>query len=130
MSVTASKLAQMMKTLTEEDYSAVIKYVEFLISSRKQTTKATIQQIQEMFADNKGWDSEEEMLSDMAVLQSPAPIFFPLLHHRRQVFPPYCKASLLLFFAKRPRMDVVLLSNGAVQKLQLLDSFLRFRCDV
>ena len=69
MSVTASKLAQMMKALTEEDYSAVIKYVEFLISSRKQTTKATIQQIQEMFTDNKGWDSEEEMLSDMAAFR-------------------------------------------------------------
>ena len=68
MSVTASKLAQMMKTLTEEDYSAVIKYVEFLISSRKQTTKATIQQIQEMFTDNKGWNSEEEMLKVLQVL--------------------------------------------------------------
>ena len=66
MSIPASKLTQMIKMLTEEDYSAAIKYIEFLISSRKQTTKATIRQIQEMFTDNKGWDSEEEMLSDMA----------------------------------------------------------------
>ena len=59
----------MIKMLTEEDYSAAMKYIEFLISSRKQTTKATIRQIQEMFTDNKGWDSEEEMLSDMAAFR-------------------------------------------------------------
>jgi len=69
MSIPASKLTQMIKMLTEEDYSAAIKYIEFLISSRKQTTKATIRQIQEMFTDNKGWDSEEEMLSDMAAFR-------------------------------------------------------------
>ena len=69
MSIPASKLTQMIKMLTEEDYSAAIKYIEFLISSRKQTTKATIQQIQEMFTDNKGWNSEEEMLSDMAAFR-------------------------------------------------------------
>ena len=69
MSIPASKLTQMIKMLTEEDYSAAIKYIEFLISSRKQTTKATIRQIQEMFTDNKGWNSEEEMLSDMAAFR-------------------------------------------------------------
>ena len=69
MSIPASKLTQMIKMLTEEDYSAAIKYIEFLISSRKQTTKATIRQIQKMFTDNKGWDSEEEMLSDMAAFR-------------------------------------------------------------
>ena len=69
MSIPASKLTQMIKMLTEEDYSAAIKYIEFLISSRKQTTKATIRQIQEMFTDDKGWTSEEEMLSDMAAFR-------------------------------------------------------------
>ncbi|WP_428769756.1 hypothetical protein V1L52_11365 [Treponema sp. HNW] len=69
MTVAASELTQMMKTLTEEDYSSVIKYVEFLVSSRKKNTKATIRQIQEMFTDNKGWISEEEMLSDMAAFR-------------------------------------------------------------
>ena len=32
--------------------------------------------------------------------RSPAPIFFPFLHHRRQVFPLHCKAFLLFFFCK------------------------------
>ena len=35
MTVPASELTQMVKMLTEEDYIAVIKYIEFLISSRK-----------------------------------------------------------------------------------------------
>lgn len=69
MTVAASELTQMMKMLTEEDCSAVIKYIEFLISSRKKNTKATIRQIQEIFTDDKGWASEEEMLLDMAAFR-------------------------------------------------------------
>lgn len=69
MTVPASELTQMVKMLTEEDYIAVIKYIEFLISSRKKKTKSTIRQIQEMFTDDKGWTSEEEMLSDMAAFR-------------------------------------------------------------
>lgn len=55
--------------LTEEDYTAVIKDIEFLISSHTKNTKATIRQIQEMFTEDKGWTSEEEMLSDMAAFR-------------------------------------------------------------
>lgn len=51
MAVPVSELTQMVKMLTEEDYTAVIKYIEFLISSRKKNTKATIRQIQEMLSD-------------------------------------------------------------------------------
>ncbi|UTC74904.1 hypothetical protein E4O03_12030 [Treponema sp. OMZ 792] len=69
MTVAASELTQMMKMLTEEDCSAAIKYIEFLISSRKKNTKATIRQIQEIFTDDKGWASEEEMLLDMAAFR-------------------------------------------------------------
>ena len=69
MTVQASELTQMVNMLTEEDYIAVIKYIEFLISSRKKKTKSTIRQIQEMFTDDKGWTSEEEMLSDMAAFR-------------------------------------------------------------
>ena len=69
MAVPVSELTQMVKMLTEEDYTAVIKYIEFLISSRTKNTKATIRQIQEMFTEDKGWTSEGEMLSDMAAFR-------------------------------------------------------------
>jgi len=69
MTVPASELTQMVNMLTEEDYIAVIKYIEFLISSRKKNTKSTIRQIQKMFTDDKGWTSEEEILSDMAAFR-------------------------------------------------------------
>lgn len=65
MSVPASELTQMVKMLTEEDYIVVIKYIDFLISSREKN-KSTIRKIQKMFTDDKGWISEEAMLSDMA----------------------------------------------------------------
>ncbi|UTC66809.1 MULTISPECIES: hypothetical protein [unclassified Treponema] len=66
MPIAASELTQMMKMLSEEDYRAVTKYIEFLISSRQKNAKTTIRQIQKIFTDDKGWASEEEMLSDMA----------------------------------------------------------------
>ena len=39
MAVPVSELTQMVKMLTEEDYTAVIKYIEFLISSCKKIPK-------------------------------------------------------------------------------------------
>ena len=66
MSAMAKKLVQMMQVLTDEDYLAAIKYVEFLTEMRKNATKNTIREIQDLFKDDKGWASEEEMLADMA----------------------------------------------------------------
>ena len=51
MAVPVSELTQMVKMLTEEDYTAVIKDIEFLIGSHTKNTKATIRQIQEMLSD-------------------------------------------------------------------------------
>ena len=39
---------------------------ESLSQTQKSKAKDTLHQIQASFADNKGWTSEEEMLSDMA----------------------------------------------------------------
>lgn len=66
MSAMAMQLSQMMQTLTEEDYLAAIKYVEFLSAMRKNAAKQTLHEIQGIFTDDKGWASEEEMLADMA----------------------------------------------------------------
>ena len=59
-------LIQMIKTLTEEDYFSAVRYIEFLSQTRQNNAKNTLHKIQSLFADDKGWDSEEEMLKDMA----------------------------------------------------------------
>lgn len=70
MAPTAILVNDLLSTLEEEDYSAAIRYIQFLSVTRKQTkaekSKAAMAEIQSMFADDKGWDSEEEMLADMA----------------------------------------------------------------
>lgn len=54
MSAMARKLNQMMQVLTDEDYLAAMKYVEFLAEMRKNATKKTIREIQDLFKDDKG----------------------------------------------------------------------------
>lgn len=60
----------LLNSLEEEDYNAAIRYIEFLSASRKQqkaqASKDALAEIQKMFADDKGWESEEAMLKDMA----------------------------------------------------------------
>ena len=81
-------VAEQVRNLPEDCLEDVSKYISFLmyrrgldkmnslVESDTQTTtssqtqknraKETLRQIQEMFADDKGWDSEEDMLKDMA----------------------------------------------------------------
>lgn len=70
MAPTAALVNDLLSTLEEEDYNAAIRYIQFLSVTRKQTkaekSKAALAEIQDMFADDKGWDSEEDMLADMA----------------------------------------------------------------
>ncbi|MDO4336870.1 MAG: hypothetical protein Q4C91_02150 [Eubacteriales bacterium] len=70
MAPTATLINDLLSTLEEEDYNAAIRYIQFLSVTRKQTkvekSKAALAEIQDMFADDKGWDSEEDMLADMA----------------------------------------------------------------
>lgn len=69
MSAMAQELSQLMSTLTEEDYRTAISYVRFLAMNRKNTVNTTLRQIQGMFTDDKGWQSEEEMLAEMAAFR-------------------------------------------------------------
>ena len=66
--ISASKndLSQMVATLTDDYRVAAMKYIEFLLQSQKTNAKATLSKIQNIFSDDKGWNSETEMLSDMA----------------------------------------------------------------
>ena len=59
-------LMQMIMRLTEEDYFSAVRYIEFLSQTRQNGAKNTLHKIQSIFADDKGWNSEEEMLKDMA----------------------------------------------------------------
>lgn len=66
-------VVNMLNNLEEEDYRAAISYIEYLSASRKQKkaekSKAALVEIQRMFTDDKGWDSEESMLEDLAAFR-------------------------------------------------------------
>ncbi|MCC8082119.1 MAG: hypothetical protein LIO80_08965 [Lachnospiraceae bacterium] len=70
MLTSAVKINEMLNELEEEDCTAAISYIEFLSAKRKEKKykddQAILKEIQGMFADDKGWKSEEEMLEDMA----------------------------------------------------------------
>lgn len=70
MALTAMAVWDMLNTLGEEDYKMAISYIQFLSDSRKKgrAKKAAevMDRIQSIIGDDKGWDSEEEMLQDMA----------------------------------------------------------------
>lgn len=67
MSVTVN---DMLNNLEEEDYKAAIRFIEYLSTSRKEKkaaeSKELLLQIQNMFSENKGWDSEESMVTELA----------------------------------------------------------------
>ncbi len=69
----AAMVSDMLNNLEEEDYRTAISFIEYLASSRKkkrtEESKNTLTEIQKMFADNKGWDSEESMIEDMAAFR-------------------------------------------------------------
>ncbi|SHK38119.1 hypothetical protein SAMN05720470_101251 [Fibrobacter sp. UWOV1] len=66
MAAMAAEFSEIIETLTEEDLRSALDYVRFLSASRKKAAKATLKQIQGLFADDKGWKNEQEMLADMA----------------------------------------------------------------
>ena len=74
MAPTATVVNELLNTLEAEDFNAAISYIQFLSSSRKKKREeknlAALSTIQNMFADDKGWESEEEMLADMADFRS------------------------------------------------------------
>lgn len=54
-------------TLTDELKSEVNDFIDFLLakSEKKIKAKETLSEIQNLFKDDKGWNSEEEMIEDM-----------------------------------------------------------------
>ncbi len=70
MAPTAVVVKNMLDTLEEEDYKMAISYIEFLLDSRRKERQKkgidVMDGIQDLIGDNKGWESEEEMIVDMA----------------------------------------------------------------
>lgn len=67
MSVVVNDL---LNSLEEEDYNTVLCFIRFLLDSRRkeqaERSVAALKEIQGMFSEDKGWDSEKAMLEDMA----------------------------------------------------------------
>ena len=70
---TAVIVNDLLDTLEEEDINTAIRYIEFLSASRKQEkakqSQALLEEIQGMFSNDKGWESEDAMLKDMAAFR-------------------------------------------------------------
>ncbi len=70
MTAMAATVSDMLNTLEEEDYTAAISYIEFLFAKRKKQKgkegQDALNEMQSMLANDKGWNSEEEMLAEMA----------------------------------------------------------------
>ena len=66
----ALQLNQMLASLNNEDLKKAISYIEFLSEQRAKAeadrNERIIHEIQELIGNDKGWDSEEEMIKDMA----------------------------------------------------------------
>lgn len=73
MTSTAVSINDMLNDLEEEDYRTAISFIEYLSAVRKQKrtqeSVAALSEIQSMFADDKGWDSEVDMIEDMAAFR-------------------------------------------------------------
>lgn len=70
MAPTSAVVCALLNDLEEEDYRTAISFIEYLVSSRKkkkaEESKKTLEEIQKMFVEDKGWKSEESMIEDMA----------------------------------------------------------------
>ena len=72
MAPAAIKLTDMLDNL-EEDYNVAITFIQYLSETRKkknvEENKAILKEIQNIFSDDSGWDSEESMIEDMAAFR-------------------------------------------------------------
>lgn len=71
--ITSTVIKDMLDGLEEDDLKAAVRFIEYFSDSRKkkkaQESKALISEIQGIFADDKGWESEEDMVEDMAAFR-------------------------------------------------------------
>ena len=63
----------LLEGLDEEDYRIAITFLQYLSDMKKkkraEESKEILSQIQGMFSNDKGWESEESMLAEMAAFR-------------------------------------------------------------
>ena len=73
MAPTVVAVNRMLENLEEEDFQMAITFIQYLSDTRKkkkaENSKNILAEIQGMFQDDKGWDSEESMIADMAAFR-------------------------------------------------------------
>ena len=71
--MTSTFLNTILEDLEEEDYNTAIQFIQFLADTRKKkkaiNSKKILAEIQDIFQDNKGWESEKAMIKDMATFR-------------------------------------------------------------
>lgn len=67
---TTAQVDTLARKMNSEDLTSVIQFMNFLIEQRRskaaRDNQQTLMSIQDMFKDDKGWNSEDEMIADMA----------------------------------------------------------------
>lgn len=70
MSTKATMINDMLNTLEDNDYDTIIDYIRLLSATRKKEramqTIAAMNEFQNIIGEDTGWNSEEDMLKDMA----------------------------------------------------------------
>lgn len=73
MSSDAILVNDLLEKLDEEDCKIALTFLQYLSDTKKkrqaQESKAIISQIQGLFKDDRGWNSEEDMIADMATFR-------------------------------------------------------------
>ena len=62
-------VAELYNTLSLSAQQEVYDFMMYLVQKQKNDTKATFDEINALFKDDKGWNNEEEMISDMAAFR-------------------------------------------------------------
>ena len=62
------EISSLLAGLNEEDYAHALSYIRYLYANRRNADKVERQfaEIRKLIGDDKGWDSEEDMIKDMA----------------------------------------------------------------
>ena len=73
MAPLAVTVNELLNNLDEDDYKAAISFIEYLSISKKkkraEKSRDMLSEIQNIFEDDKGWDSEQDMLDEMAAFR-------------------------------------------------------------
>lgn len=73
MAPEAVALNDMLDTLEKDDYNTIMEYIRLLSAMRKKEramkTMAAMQEFEDIIGEEKGWNSEEDMLADMAAFR-------------------------------------------------------------